>query len=293
MAFAFVPVNTLRLPSRPRLSPISRCLTPQERRLFCGHWKNRRAIIHSVFQKPSELVSATISLSHAAPLGTVLRTATTATVSTSLLGVVSTIVGVCVLIGSLLYKLPQILRVIRRRSAAGISVLMYSLETVGTTFSALYFARRAFPFSTYGETVFILIQNIVLLALIVLFQRLPRAPAIFLGILYFATVVALFSPYVPMSVLVLVQLGSIPILNLARVPQIVLNYRHKGTGELSPITLGLQLLGNVARIFTTIAQVRDRLMLTGICVATCFNTALFVQWLYYSWRTNYLVSPPT
>lgn len=202
----------------------------------------------------------------------------------TVLTLISTIVGVCVLIGSLLYKVPQVVRVIRRRSAAGISLLMYALETVGTTFSAVYFMRRAFPFSTYGETVFIMTQNFVIMVLIVFYERLPRAAAVACAILYLMTLCFLFSSYVPMKAIMTLQVCSIPILNLARVPQIILNWRRKGTGELSPITLGLQLLGNVARIFTTVAQVRDLLMFVGICVATCFNATLFGQWLYYSKR---------
>lgn len=159
---------------------------------------------------------------------------------------------------------------------------MYALETIGTTFSAVYFARRAFPFATYGESVFIMGQNVLLMALIVFFQRLPRRPAFACAALYAASLVLLYSKLVPLSVLMALQVCSIPILNLARVPQILLNWRRKSTGELSPVTLGLQLLGNVARIFTTVAQVRDPLMFAGICVATCFNGTLFVQWLHYS-----------
>ncbi|PXF48483.1 Mannose-P-dolichol utilization defect 1 protein [Gracilariopsis chorda] len=202
--------------------------------------------------------------------------------SNRLLIVLSTIVGVCVLIGSVLYKIPQIVRVLRRRSAAGISVLMYILETVGTTFSAVYCARRHIPFSTYGESVFIMVQNALILMLIVFFERLPRVPAVCSALVYVLCLLCLYSSLVPMRIITVLQVCSIPILNLARVPQILLNLRSKSTGELAPITLGLQLLGNVARIFTTIAQVRDPLMLTAIAVATCFNTTLFAQWFKYS-----------
>ena len=202
----------------------------------------------------------------------------------TLLSLLSTIVGVCVLIGSLLYKIPQLLRVIRHRSAAGISLLMYTLETIGTTFSAVYFARRAFPFASYGESVFIMAQNVLLIMCIVLFEQLPKLPATIAAILYTFSLILLYSNLVPLKILVALQVCSIPILNLARVPQIALNWRRKGTGQLSPITLGLQLLGNIARIFTTIAQVKDPLMFIGICVATCFNTTLFAQWIYYSRR---------
>lgn len=162
---------------------------------------------------------------------------------------------------------------------------MYALETLGTTFSAVYFARRAFPFSTYGEAVFIMVQNVLVLALIVHYQRLPLLTASLLAIAYAAMLLLLYSSLVPMSVLMVLQVCSIPILNLARLPQILLNWRRKSTGELSPITLGLQLLGNLARIFTTIAQVRDPLMFAGICVATLFNSFLFLQWIFYSKNT--------
>lgn len=249
--------------------------------------------------------SSTLAVAATPPLGHVLPTSSapvatapvpsvspqSVAIARPVITLLSTIVGICVLIGSLLYKLPQIIRVVRRRSAAGISVLMYALETLGTSLSALYFARRAFPFSTYGEMVFIMIQNLVLLSLIVVYQRLPRAPALLLAFLYVSLVITLLSPCVSLSCLVVLQLCSIPILNLARVPQLILNYRRKSTGELSPITLGLQLLGNIARIFTTVAQVKDPLIMVSVCVATCFNTALFTQWLYYSRRLSLRVPP--
>lgn len=197
------------------------------------------------------------------------------------LTLLSTIVGVLVLIGSLLYKLPQMVRIWRRRSAAGISVLMYALETIGTTFSSVYFVRRGFPFSSFGETTFIMVQNCIILSLIVFFEKLPRVGAVVCALSFSTLLTLLCSPLVPLRALVVLQVCSIPILNLAKIPQILLNWRRKATGELSPITLGLQLLGNVARIFTTLAQVRDPLMLTGILVATCFNTTLFAQYLLY------------
>jgi mannose-P-dolichol utilization defect 1 len=202
----------------------------------------------------------------------------------TLLASLSTFVGVLVLIGSVLYKIPQVVRIARRRSGKGVSVTMYSLETIGTTFSAMYFARKAFAFSSYGELVFVMAQNVVILGLLVGYEKLNRPASAALGILYTALVFLLLSPSIPLRVLMLLQIAAIPILNLARVPQIMLNWRRKGTGELAPITLGLQLLGNVARIFTTIASVRDWLMLTGVCVSTLFNATLVVQWLYYNRR---------
>lgn len=152
------------------------------------------------------------------------------------------------------------------------------------TFSAVYFARRSFPFVTYGETLFIMFTNVIVLSLITKYERLPVKAAVISGICFAVLLVFLFSPGAPLSLLVILQIVSIPLLNMAKIPQILLNYNRKDTGELAPTTLGLQLLGNCARIFTTLAQVQDVLMLSSTLVAFCFNTALFGQWIYYSRR---------
>lgn len=206
------------------------------------------------------------------------------------LALMSTVIGVLVLVGSVLYKVPQLLRIVRRRSARGISVVMYSLETLGMTFSAVYFARRAYPFVSFGETVFIIFTNLAILALIVRYERLPSKPAIACAVAFGFLLAFLVSPVVPLPLLMSLQVVSIPLLNLAKLPQILLNRKRKSTGELAPSTLGLQLLGNIARIFTTLAQVKDGLMLASTLVASCFNVTLFAQWLYYNTGTRATLS---
>jgi mannose-P-dolichol utilization defect 1 len=194
----------------------------------------------------------------------------------------SAIVGALVVAGSVMYKIPQVLRIARRKSGEGVSVTMYALETLGVSFSALYFARKAFSFSTYGELLFVMLQNVVILGLIARYEKLSRRICFAATIGFPVLVAVLALPSVPLSVLMTLQVASIPILNSARIPQIALNWRRKSTGELSCVTLVLQLVGNLARIFTTLASVRDPLMLVGVCVSTLFNSALVVQWLHYS-----------
>jgi mannose-P-dolichol utilization defect 1 len=195
---------------------------------------------------------------------------------------VSTILGIVVLLGSFLYKVPQVVRIARRRSGEGISVAMYSVETVATSLSALYFLRRAFPLSTYGELFFIVVQNIVILGQIHFFENLNQRLATLAVACYCVGVAVLLSPAAPLKLLMALQLAAIPTLNLARVPQIALNWRRKSTGELSPITLGLQVAGNLARVFTTIVSVGDGLMLLGVGMSTIFNAALVGQYVYYN-----------
>lgn len=200
-----------------------------------------------------------------------------------ILQLTSSVIGALVLVGSVLYKIPQVLRIIRRRSARGLSILYYALELVGMTFSFVYFARRNYPILSYGETCAVTVSNIIILALILHYgPAQPRWIVTLTLAIYSAAVFYLLSPFAPLSLLMTLQVLSIPLLNLAKVPQILKNHAAQSTGELSQLTLFLQLLGNIARIFTTLAQVRDKLMLASILVAFCFNSVLFGQWVMFS-----------
>lgn len=60
--------------------------------------------------------------------------------------------GYCILLGSTVVKVPQLINVVRARSAAGLSSLSVELETLGYAISASYGLLKQLPFSAYGET---------------------------------------------------------------------------------------------------------------------------------------------
>ena len=62
--------------------------------------------------------------------------------------------------GGAVVKVPQIAKIVRARSARGISLSSYLLDTASTAIYVAYVVRNEFPWSTYGETVFLLIQNV-------------------------------------------------------------------------------------------------------------------------------------
>lgn len=63
-----------------------------------------------------------------------------------------------VVFGSIM-KVPQILKIVRGRSARGISLAMYALEVVAYTISLAYAYRQKLPFSTYGENASLTLQS--------------------------------------------------------------------------------------------------------------------------------------
>ena len=54
------------------------------------------------------------------------------------------------------------------------------------------------------------------------------------------------------------------------------------TGQYSPVTAGLSVLGNSIRIFTTLTLTKDPLLLLGFVLGFCLNAALLGQILFYS-----------
>ena len=63
--------------------------------------------------------------------------------------------------------------------------------------------------------------------------------------------------------------------------QIVANFRNGHTGQLSFIMVLMLFLGAMARIFTTIQETGDKVMLVTFLVSTTLNATLVFQVLYY------------
>lgn len=73
---------------------------------------------------------------------------------------VSKILGFGIVLGGSIVKVPQIVKIVRGKSARGLSLSSYVLDTASLAITVAYNIRHEFPWSTYGENVFLLIQNV-------------------------------------------------------------------------------------------------------------------------------------
>ena len=69
---------------------------------------------------------------------------------------------------------------------------------------------------------------------------------------------------------------------VSRVTQIISSYKSKSTGPLSTITYGLNMMGNAARIFTSLKETKDFIMVGGFVVSFILNLIVFLQIIYYN-----------
>jgi hypothetical protein len=125
---------------------------------------------------------------------------------------------------------------------------------------------QGYQFNTFGEVVACWLQDVILVALVFRDRRTPlwavggTAAALAAGCAF------LLSPACPAALLASLQASNIAIMALgSRLPQILLNMKRGNAGMLSVTTCVLNVLGNAARIFTTLVLTGDLLMLGGAC----------------------------
>src|SRR5689334_2190390 len=65
------------------------------------------------------------------------------------------LLSIGIILGSLVYKLPQILKIQQAKGAGGLSLSSVLLETAACTISIAYNFASGFAFMTYGEAAFV------------------------------------------------------------------------------------------------------------------------------------------
>ena len=152
-----------------------------------------------------------------------------------------------------------------------------------------YSFRHQFPFTTYGENLFLTLQNVLITFLIIIY--LPGTPLtrnhgsksqslIITSLLALVTGVALYT--ISLRTLAFLQITTLPLSLFSKIPQIRQNFRSKSTGQLSAFAVISQIAGCLARLFTTATEVGDSLVAAGFALALLLNIVLGVQlWVYW------------
>jgi mannose-P-dolichol utilization defect protein 1 len=188
-----------------------------------------------------------------------------------------------VLVGSLVYKLPQILKIASNKSAQGVTITSVLLELMAVTFALSYSFNMHFPFMTYGEVAFIAFFDILIIFQILKYEHGGVGISAFAGLGAYVALIYVFllSGWLPLPFFQILQSLTTPLTIASRIPQIWQNYRSGSTGQLSFITWFLNLGGTLSRVFTTIQEVNDPLVLGGFLVAAILNGTIVLQILYY------------
>lgn len=194
--------------------------------------------------------------------------------------------GIGIVIGGAIVKIPQIVTILKHQSAQGLSLTSFLLETCAYQIVMVYNMRLHNPFSTYGEVLFMTLQNILICVLIVWYTRKEKhlAGVTCLGFLGMFGLLVL----VPSWCMALLYAAQIPIGLASKVPQIRANHLNQSTGQLSVFAVLNYFAGTTARAFTTWTELDDPIMLGGNLLASILNGTLVLQVMMY-WKKQPLL----
>lgn len=192
--------------------------------------------------------------------------------------------GLGIIAGSLLVKVPQIVKIWKNKSGEGINVFSVLLDLFAITAMSSYSFISGFPFSAWGDGVFLGIQTVAIAVLVMHFSGETAKATAFLSA-YLAVLFAANSGLTPVHVLWTCQAMNIPIVLISKFIQAYTNYSNGNTGQLSAATCFMLFFGSLARIFTSIQETGDTTMITMYACSTMANGIIVAQLLYY-WNAD-------
>ena len=173
----------------------------------------------------------------------------------------SKLVGYAIISLSIIYKLPQIIKIVNAGSSKGVTASSYYFETIVFANTLGYSRHLSLPFSVYGETIIILAQNFIVLLLIYKYDKtIGLGEKIgFVAFIGGYLTVLLMDTIVPEHIWPFVSSSCIIFNVMSRIPQIYSTFQAKSTGQLAFLTFFLAWAGSVARLATILIESDDLL----------------------------------
>ncbi|XP_012541412.1 mannose-P-dolichol utilization defect 1 protein homolog [Monomorium pharaonis] len=192
--------------------------------------------------------------------------------------------GLGIIGGSVLVKVPQIMKILKNKSGEGINIFSVLLDLFAITAMSSYSFISRFPFSAWGDGVFLGLQTLIIAVLVMYYNGDTTKATTFLSA-YLAIICAANSGLTPIHVLWTCQAMNIPIVLISKLIQAYTNYTNGNTGQLSAATCFMLFFGSLARIFTSIQETGDTTMITMYLCSTLANGVIVAQLLYY-WNVD-------
>ena len=197
---------------------------------------------------------------------------------------ISKALSIGIVLFSFTSKLPQIMYMLKTKEIKGLSYLAIYLDILSGLFYTLYPFHMGYPFLTYGEGLILLVQNIIIFCICWKYDTYQSSDknnmsfSLLVVSFLFLCYKGLFNDNIWKiigSASAILSMGS-------RITQIIMSYRSKSTGPLSTITYGFNMIGNIARIFTTLKETKDLIIASGFVISFVLNLIIFLQIIYYN-----------
>jgi hypothetical protein len=192
-------------------------------------------------------------------------------------------IGLGLMAGAFIVKLPQIVAFVRAGSVAGASLSSAYAEAVGYALTVIFHVANGSPFLAYGEACVVAVQSLAIVVLMWAYAWPGAARAGVAAAALAAIAAAAAAAAAEPAYLRRVQDAATLLFAASRLVQVAANVRQGGTGTQAFLTLFMNFGGSAARIFTSIVEVRDRPeVLISFLVSTALNGTLLAQYVYFN-----------
>lgn len=199
----------------------------------------------------------------------------------------SKLIGYLIIAGSTIFKVPQIMKIVKAGSAEGISPVSYYMETLGFINTAGLSMHLGLSFSVYGEALIIITQNALIILLIWSYSKdVGMVEKLGAAVLISGYGFALFTGSgVPEDAWALISSATMLFNIASRGPQIIANWSNGSTGQLAFFTMFLGFAGSVARLATVFIESDDFMYRAQFTLATVLNGIIILQFALY-WNSD-------
>lgn len=156
------------------------------------------------------------------------------------------------------------------------------LETSSYLAALFYNVFKGSPFSTYGDYIAPIVQNLIIISLIWLWgiNKKPFTSTHIFTVIFFVGLFSSIIVTIPNEFQQWIMSYSIIIMMISRLPQIISNFTTGKVGVQSTITLTNGVIGATAKTFIIFVETKDLYLIIGSVLSLILNLTLLLQILY-------------
>ncbi|XP_029304816.1 mannose-P-dolichol utilization defect 1 protein-like isoform X3 [Cottoperca gobio] len=189
--------------------------------------------------------------------------------------IMNRIVGFWIILDTFLAQLPQLLKILWRRSAKGLSLTSALLQLYSFSCPVVYAMAHNFPLFAWGERLITLVQTAAIVFLIMHYRGETLKGILFL--LTYGGVMFLLGSYAAAAVVSVMQASSLAALIASKIFQAGTNYCNGHTGQLSTLTVLISWAGSLGVIFVSLQETGNMFATLSHTLSACVSCVLLAQ----------------
>ncbi|XP_046996821.1 solute carrier family 66 member 3 [Schistocerca americana] len=198
-----------------------------------------------------------------------------------ILYVISDVLSIITITLCLVLKIPQILNLLKVKSAVGINLYGLLLELTSYTIMASYNFCNDYALLSYMEYPIILVQEIILIYLVLKYKNMVNTLSFAIFGIYLGLTSAFLTGVLPKTILSILVPLCTPVSASSKVVQLLEILRTKNAASVSVLTWFLSAFTNLTRVYTIFLDSADITLLSNFIISVILSSSVMVAAIVY------------